>query len=263
MPDLATLQRLFGAAIEDREREADAVALISGEPEEARQRLAIYRRNITTNRDGALAAIYPIIYKLVGAQFFAGLARAYDSTHPSTSGDLNEFGRHLAEFLRTFVPARTLPYLPDVACLEWLAHKAHYARDHAPLDVGALAGFPEQTYAHLNVKLHSSVAVLTSAYPLFRIWQVHQDDYAGELAVDLDGGGEQVVVYRPRFRVTVGRLSAGEAAFLEALIRGALLGPALAAALNQDPGFDFAASLRTWTVENIVVDICVNPGPAK
>jgi hypothetical protein len=107
------------------------------------------------------------------------------------------------------------------------------------------------------------VAVVSSAYPLFRIWEVHQDDYGGELAVDLDAGGEHVVVYRPRFRATVARLSAGEARFLAAVMRGALLGPALADALTEDPGFDFAASLRTWTVENIVVDICGKQEAAK
>ena len=263
MPDLATLQTIFAAALDDQAREAHALALICAEPEEARQRLAVYRWNIATNAVGALAAIYPIIHKLVGAEFFSGLAHRYRSAHPSTSGDLNEFGERLADFLRGFAPAHALPYLPDVARLEWLAHKAHYARDHAPLDFGALTALTEESYALLEVKLHPSVAVLGSAYPLFRIWEVHQDDYGGELAVDLDGGGEQVVVYRPRFRATVARLAAGEASFLAAVICGALLGPALAEALNQDPAFDFAASLQRWAVDNIVVDICANHRSAK
>src|SRR3954468_15361651 len=180
MSDLSALQTLFGAALDDRELEAHALPLISGSPEEARERLAVYRRNIATNLGGALAAIYPVVCKLVGAEFFAGLARAYGGAHPSASGDLNEFGEHLADFLRSFAPVGLLPYLPDVARLEWLAHKAHYARDHAPLDVNALADFPEDAYALLQVTLHPSVAVLNSAYPLFRIWQVHQDDYGGE-----------------------------------------------------------------------------------
>jgi hypothetical protein len=262
MPELATLQTLFGAAMVDRERETHALPLISGDAEETRQRLAVYRRNIASNLAGALAAIYPIVCKLVAAEFFAGLAHAYSCAHPSASGDLNEFGAHLAEFLRTFAPSRALPYLPDVARLEWLVHKAHYARDHAPLDVNALADFPEDAYALLEVTLHPSVAVLSSAYPLLRIWQVHQDDYGGEIAVDLDSGGEQVVVYRPQFRATVAGLSAGEAAFLTAVSRGALLGHTLAESLDQDVGFDFAASLRAWIVENIVVDLCVNQRPA-
>ena len=48
----------------------------------------------------------------------------------SASGGLNELGGHLADFLPAFAPARELPYLADVARLEWLVHKAHYAADH-------------------------------------------------------------------------------------------------------------------------------------
>ena len=83
-----------------------------------------------------------------------------------SSGDLNELGAHLADFLPAFPPAQSLPYLPDVARLEWLAHQAHYAADHAPLDVTALAGSREDDYARLALTLHPAVAVL--AFRLIR-----------------------------------------------------------------------------------------------
>ena len=263
MPELAMLQALLSAAISDRARDAHALPLIAGDAEEARQRLAIYRSNVTANAAGALAAIYPIVRKLVGAEFFAGLAHAYSAAHPSASGDLNELGEHLADFLPTFAPAQALPYLPDIARLEWLAHKAHYAADRAPLDVGTLAGLAEDDYARLAVTLHPAVAVVSSAFPLFRIWEVHQDDYRGELAVDLESGAERIVVYRPQFRATVSRLSTGEAVFLAAVARGDLLGPALEEALNRDPGFDFATSLQNWTLANIVVELRADHETAK
>ncbi len=237
--------------------------MIAGDEAEARKRLAIYRANIAANATGALAAIYPIVRTLVGAEFFAGLAQAYSAAHPSASGDLNELGAQLADFLPAFAPAQSLPYLPDVARLEWLVHRAHYAADHAPLDVTALADFAEDDYARLTITLHPAVGVLSSAYPLFRIWEVHQDDYRGDLAVDLGGGGEHVVVYRPQFRAAVARLSTGEAVFLAAVARGALLGTALADALNHDPHFNFAASLQNWARANIVVDLRATHARAK
>ena len=87
-----------------------------------------------------------------------------------------------------------------------------------------------------QLTLHPAVALLSSAYPLFRIWEVHQDDYRGEIAVDLGSGGEHVVVYRPQFRATVARLSSGEAVFLAAVARGSRLGPALEDALDSGSG---------------------------
>ena len=105
------------------------------------------------------------------------------------------------------------------------------------------------------MKLHPAVALAQSAYPLFRIWEVHQDDYRGEIALDLGSGGESCLIHRPQFRVTVATSSAGEAAFIAAVARGALLGIALDDALKSDPSFDFAASLKTWAAANIVVDL--------
>ena len=41
--------------------------------------------------------------------------------------------RRLPGFLESFEPARGLPYLGDVARLEWLRHAAYHAADQAPL----------------------------------------------------------------------------------------------------------------------------------
>ena len=255
MADLATVQQLIGAALAESARSESALPLIAGDAVHARKRLSIYRANVGANTTNALAATYAIVRKLVGAEFFNGLAHAYTGAHPSVSGDLNELGEHLADFVRTFAPAQTLPYLPDVARLEWLAHSAHYAADHAPLDAGKLASLSDSEYPRLRLTLHPAVATLTSAYPLLRIWEVHQDDYQGEIAVDLDSGAEAVVVFRPQFRATVAGLSRGELVFLDVIRQGVLLGPALERALAADAAFDFAASLRRWTTANIVVDL--------
>jgi hypothetical protein len=257
MPDLATLQQRISAALTERTRDENALTLIEGGASRARERLAIYRGNIAANAALALAAIYPIVYKLVGAEFFDGLARAYCAAHPSISGDLNELGEHVADFVQSFAPAQSLPYLPDVARLEWLAHQAHYAGDHAPLDATKLAGLSEEDYPRLALRLHPAVAMVNSAYPLLRIWEVHQIDYRSEIAVDLGSGGGDVIVYRPQYRATVAALTRAEAAFLAAITHGELLGAALGRAVAADTRFDLATSLKRWTTENIVVDLSV------
>ena len=263
MAELAVIQKLIGAALSDRSRDTTALPLIAGSEAAARERLSIYRANVAANAAGALTAIYPIIYKLVGAEFFGGLAHAYCAAHPSMSGDLNALGGQLADFLRAFEPAQPLPYLPDVARLEWLAHQAHYAADHASLDVADLARVAQHDLTRLSVKLHPAVAVMSSAYPLFQIREVHQDDYGGEIAVDLESGGEHVVVHRPQFRVAVARLTAAEAVFLKTVMDGELLARALEAALDEDAGFDLAAGLLTWANANIVVELPVKSGRSK
>ncbi len=257
MRELETAQRAFGAALADATLADDAARLFSGAPERVLRRLAVYRGNVIANTGKALAAAYPIIRQLVGDEFFDGLARVYGHAYPPASGDLNEYGAQFAPFLDGFAHTRELAYLPDVARLEWLVHRAHYAADHAPLDLAWLGRISEPEYSHLGMKLHSSVALLESPFPLGRIWEVHQRDYAGEMTVDLDSGSQSVLVYRPRFRVAVAVLVAGEYAFLQAIAEAQPLGGALECAVRVDAHFDLGASLQRWIATSVVIDMSI------
>ena len=257
MRELAVSQQLFGAALADPALVDEATELFTGPPERVRDRLAIYRGNVLANTGKALTAAFPVVRQLVGDPFFAGLAREYAHARPSADGDLNRYGAGFAAFLAAFPHVRDLPYLPDVARLEWLVHRAHYAADGAPLDAGRLAEVAEIDYPRLVLRLHCAVGLLESAYPVGRIWEVHAPDYGGEIAVDLDSGPQHVVVYRPRFRAAVAVLNAGEAAFLAAAAEGKSLHTALDSALAADPRFDLGESLQRWVVSNVIVDCSI------
>ena len=257
MAELPNIQARVGAALTDPRADDAAVGLIANA--DGARRLAIYRNNIASNAAGALRSIYPVIRKIVGTEFFDALARRYCEAHPSVSGDLNDIGSDFSSFLCNFEPARELAYLSDVATLEWCVHRAHYAADHAPLAPQSLGALMAGDVAQLAVRLHSAVSVVSSPYPLFQIWQTHQDDYAQEIEVDLASGAEHVVVYRPQFRAAVAKLSAAEAAFLTSIARGEALGQSLAAALATGEPFDFAGSLKNWVAANLIVEIA----PAK
>ena len=82
---------------------------------------------------------------------------------------------------------------------------------------------------------------------------VHQDDYVGEVAVDLWSGAESVVVYRLRFKTDVAPLTAAEYVLLAETARKQPLGHALQLAFETDAAFDFSASLQWWIRAAIVV----------
>jgi hypothetical protein len=252
--ELASLQQAFGAAIASIDQAAEATPLFRDRPETALARLAVYRGNVVGACTKALAGAYPIVAKIVGEPFFEGLAREYLRRFPSASGDLNEFGASLAQFVAAFPHTRDLPYLPDVARMEWLAHRAYYAGDAPAPDLARLAAAAEGDYGALRFGLAPACALLASPWPLARIREVHQDDYEGEFSVDLDAGPERILIYRPRFRVLVGTLSAGGYRFLERCGAGATLADALAAALVAEPRFDLGAGLAAWFEAGVIVD---------
>ena len=258
MPELLNVQQRFAAALADASCIDDAVALFAGNGPRVRARFAVYGNNVSANAMRALAAAYPIVRKLVGAEFFEGVARAYRDGYPSTSGDINEFGAQLAQFLTVFPPAQTLRYLPDVARLEWRAHRAHYAADRPALDATRLRQIDAKDFQRLRLELHPAVGLLESRFPIYRIWEVHQDEYRGNIEVDLGSGAQAAIVYRPRFRAVVSLLMSGEFEFLDAIQRGEPLHHALDRALAISAGFDLAACLQRWAADRIVAGLRVD-----
>ena len=228
-----------------------AARLLCAHSPEAMPGMAVYRSNVFGNRSGALAGAYPIVRKIVGEPFFRALAREYAQACPSASGDLNDYGASLPEFLATSPDARDLPYLPDVARMEWLAHRAYYAAPPVDLDIDRLLTVPSAQWGALRLGLSPASALLASDWPLERIWSVHQDAYAGGIDVDPASGPDRILVHRPRWRVHVQSLAPGDHRFLEAARHGETLGDALEAAAR-DPSFDASTALARWVHAGVV-----------
>jgi len=220
MRSLPELQREFG----------DELLGAGGAP-----RMAIYRGNAFGNWHGALAGAYPVVRRIVGEAFFEAMARDHARACPSASGDLNEYGAALARYAETYPGTRDLPYLPDVARLEWLVHRAYFAADAARFDLSRPA----------DVRLAPACGLMASHWPVASIWQAHQDGGRPEL-VDLSAGGELALVHRPDWRVEVTALRPGDFRFLEGLQAGEPLGAALEAAVAEDAAFEPRLALSTW-----------------
>ena len=257
MSELADLQARFGAGLQSADGSTPdlfrSVADIG-------KRFGIYRGNARANTANALRGSYPVVAKIVGEEFFSGLAHEYGKRRPSVSGDLNEYGESFAEFLESFAPAREIAYLADVARLEWRVHRAHYAADVAAFDPARLAMIAPELQGDLVPRLNPACSFMQSVFPLARIWEVNQSRYEGEFAVDFSREPAHVLVYRPRFRVEVTEIRPAQAAFLEAVGQGGTLETALAAAQLHDEAFDLGGSLVEWLSSAVIVDFQINGG---
>jgi len=250
---LERIQADFAAALAEPAA-ADALlpALIS---DDARvlDRLALYRGNISAAWEKALANAYPVVRALVGGEFFSGLARAYGRAHPSVSGDLNRFGARFAEFIDQFEHTRSLPYLGDVAALEWRVHVAHYAADPVTLTRERIGALPPAELLTARFALHPACAWLRSRFPVASIWIAHQPQTTLGLPDSLDCS-ELALVVRPRWRVEVLSSSAGEIAALSQLGEGADLEEAITAGLQAEPEFAFPKALVRWLDYSVLVE---------
>ena len=210
----------------------------------AARRLQVYRNNVQASLRAALEAVYPVVARLVGAACFADVARRFIPAHPSRSGNLHDFGRELPDFLRVLPALDALPYLGDVAALEWACHEVYHEADDIAFDPAALAEVPVARQPALRLALQPAVRFVESPYPVLAIWQANQpDDTADAPVVRLDQGGVQLVVARRDFDIEFRLLGAAEACWLRALADRRPLAEAVVAALDIDPAFDFGTVL--------------------
>jgi hypothetical protein len=251
LPELQS--RFYDAMMADSDaRLADDLRdLVVGENATLQRRLAAYRRNAYGNLAYALATSYPVVNRIVGGAFFREAARRYIPLHPSTSGDLNDYGAAFPDFIAAYPHAQNLPYLADVARLEWAVQSIRSAADPGPPDLELLSQLSPQRYGELCLTPDSRCVRMDFTWPIAMIWRVNQEDYSGDMTVDF-GQAERVLITVHGGCLAVAALSQGEAIFFDALRQGEPLAAAAEQSLDADEAFDYGATLQQWLGQRLL-----------
>lgn len=207
------------------------------------RRFAVYRNNLCVGLVDALAERFPVCRQLVGDAFFRAMARCHMREYLPRSPMLFEYGEAFATFISKFEPARELPYLSDVARLEYAVGQAYHADNAAPLPMDALRALPFDRLADATAALHPSTHVVASRYPIVSIWRRHMSDE--ETAPLVLQQGEEALVVRPELAVNVVTLPFGGSVFVQALMKGGTFGQAVNAAAGMAAEFDLTGCLQT------------------
>jgi hypothetical protein len=260
-PRLAAMQARFATALRDN---ADAVPaeVTSHNASSPLKRFHIYRNNVYASLIAVLRGRFPVTERLVGEDFFRAMARLFVEQHPPRSPALLEYGAAFPPFIAAFEPAGGLPYLPDVAQLEWLRSEAYHAADAHALLPDALGAVAEQDLAGLRLRVHPSARLFRSAWPAVSIWEVNQDgaDFA---ALAEDAGPEDALILRPQLEVLVVRLGPGGFAFAQSLCQGATLGEAAERAATDAEAFSLPPVLGVLLAAGAFSGISLTPEAAS
>jgi len=240
---LAELQKHFAHALLRRDEEAITPVIAPGRLP-ALESLSIYRVNVLENITDALQDSFSAVCALVGEACFRQMAQRFIQHSPPRSSCLLWYGGEFADFIAAYEPTASLPYLADMARVEWARQNAQYAADDTSLDAHWLAAQEEETLAHLPLTLGAGASLLVSAFPLSALYAFAKNPDTLPAPV-LKGGGESLAVWRHEREIRMQPLNPAEFAALAAFAGGCTLEVALAAARQQQPELD-PAELLGW-----------------
>ncbi|NRR30966.1 DUF692 family protein [Oxalobacteraceae bacterium] len=252
VPSLETAQQDFSTALFQPEQTALALRQFKGAHSE--HRFALYRGNLSAGWHKTLGAAYPVLCQLVGEEFFGGLSQAYGHAHPSDNPDLNRFGAHFGDFLASFPHVADLPYLPDMARLEWALHRAHYGASAVALTPEQIAAVPPDQIEAARFTLHPACQLFQSDWAVVALWLAHQPDGGAAFPDRMDQAGAGLVL-RPQWKTQLVPLSVANHAALAVLAGGGSFGAALDAAFEHDEDYDVGASLRLWMALGLITGL--------
>ena len=232
--------------------------LISWNGSDPGKRFAVHRNNIAVSLVDAMADTFPVCQALVGEDFFRPMAQIFVRTQPPTSPVLAWYGHAFPDFVSHFPPAASVPYLADVARLEWMWVHAYHAADDIALDVeplGTLLATPE-VLPHLQMRFHPSASVIDSKYAIVSILSAHEG--LRDIAPFVPDLPEAALIVRAGLEVECIPIAPAQASLFNALRAGTPLGRAIESTTARHTGLDLPQALGVLFSHPVISSITTN-----
>jgi hypothetical protein len=230
----------FAAAILDCNMPVPA-GLVGPDGRPSPRRFAVYRNNVVVGLIDTLMAAYPAVCKIVGTEFFRAMAGVFAVQSPPVSPIMHDYGDGFASFIEAFSPAKSVPYLADVARIERAWVQSYHAAEAAALTPDQLGVIPPERFGDVVLRLHPSLQLVRSAFPAVTIWQMNTAS-GTPAPVDLSVA-EDALIIRPYAEVEVRVLPVGALEFISASRRGRSTADAAKQALAANVRFDLAPAI--------------------
>lgn len=225
-------QKSFAEALLDPQLPTPDGVMVKGEP--AKRRFRVYRNNVVAGLSDVLVSNFPVLFKLLGEEYFLAMAGIYVRKYPPTSPILTFYGNKLPEFLSQFPPVANYPYLPDIAHLELAIKTSYHAADSKPVKPEVIQSMSENEIENAHIELAPSVVQIRSRYPICTIWVANSR--GGELN---SSKAEDVLILRKLYDPEPSIHLAGGYEFVEAIKEGHNLTESCIIASEANTTFNF------------------------
>lgn len=251
MPSLSDAQEQFRAAVVARDVHVPSMLRAPGPVVE---RLEIYRRHYREALTRHIVGRYPTVEWLLGSARTMQLAEQFIRVSPPSAPCMAEYGAGFIEALKSDAGTGTLPYLGDVAELDWNLGNVSVAIDRPALAISALSESPPDRLPDIGLCLQPGLSYLRSGWPVDDLVRIRLSEQPPQtlqftpIAVALEVRGA-----RGQFRIA--RVDPAVLGFRAALAAGETLGTATDQGLSVDPHFNLSLALASVFAEGLVVEI--------
>jgi hypothetical protein len=261
MPSLPELQRSLkkvfthprgveaGLAAAGFGRRRPVTALVADQPPvPLRTRLAVYADAYFFRLLETLGQDFAAVKRAAGEALFQRLVAAYLRRHPSRSPFINDAGAAFPAFLARHPAARRLPFLADLAALEWAALRTLFIDRLPPPPPEALAALGPKA----RLRLDPTVRLLSTRWPVDVLWENRTRPTEEKERTAMRPKARRLLVWRDATWARVRPLEEGEFRVLEELAAGKTLERALRAAGAHATPSTVGGWFTRWTADGVV-----------
>lgn len=269
---LLALQQLMAAWILEprrlasaREREAFAAIVADDRPVSPDVALGVYAGGYPARIDEALADSYTAVRSFVGNEEFSRMTARFVRARRPTSYNLNDAGAGFHRFLRGEPSTRRLPFLPDLAELEWRIAEAFHAPQETPLAPAALAAWTPEQWERAVLSFQPAIAVVSSRWPILDLWRRRTQDGDADTAWTgpAERKAEHVLVRRAGLEIKLDLLTLEEGAALTLLMAGNPLGRVLElCSIAEIDGTTVSGWFSRWAMLGLITACRMDDEPA-
>lgn len=223
--------------------------------------LTIYQSNLLFTASRALELTYPVLCQLLGQEAIKHLAHTLLRASPPSTGDWSDWGQALTHIISANPLTVTYPFLPDIVALEWAIHECGRSNSDS-VAKDALALLESDDLLQATLHLSPAVRLLTSHFPVDKIWRAHQttnstqsfNDAAFAEAIQQHHGVCCLLIFQREHQAHCIRVTQAERLWLTD-VRSGLTVTEL---LDRHPDFDFINWLTQAITQNWISNLTLN-----
>ena len=217
------------------------------------ERLAVHIEGYPARIAAALREAFPAVVHVLGEGSSASLARRFGPRISTSVRNLNDIGSVLPEFLESDPLAEVLPFLPDLARLEWAVVRCFHSEISQPFDPRIGEHWTLDEWEQVRIAFQPGLAVVRSAWPIRELREAKDTDREA-IDIDLVDRPDRVLVHRHGFEVVVESIDAVECEALVGLRAGGRLGDVAEKLADGGTELEAISGLfRRWAARGLVV----------